>query len=123
MKARLVSKVLLIVVGLLALGRAQTVRADGPSPYAPKTVTIISIDPLPTFAIGDQPVVIVHLAKDSGAPLPNRLIKVFAFKNRVVEGITDSTGTAHIPLYFNFFPGQYKLLVTFNGSELDHLNS
>lgn len=123
MKARLLSKAFLIALAVFALGQVQAARADGPSPYTPKTVTVLTVDPLPTFAIGDQPAVTVHLSKDSGAPLANRLVRIFSYKNRVAEGVTDSAGTAHIPLYFNFYPGTYKLLVTFNGSELDHLDS
>ena len=123
MSARFLSKALLIVAVILGFGHVQNARADGPTPYTPKLATIIRIDPLPTYAIGDQPAVTVHLMKDSGAPLANRLIRIFAFKNRVAEGVTDSTGTTHIPLYFNFFPGNYSLLVTFDGSDIDHLSS
>lgn len=121
MNVRLLPKVFLIALAVVFLGRVQSARAAGPSPYTPKVVTIIKIDPVQTYAIGDQPVLTVHLTKDSGVPLPDRLIRIFAYKNRVAEGVTDSTGTTRIPLYFNFYPGEYKLLVTFEGSELDHL--
>lgn len=123
MKARLVTKVLLIAVALLTLGRVEAARADGPTPYAPTVPTIMELDPLPKFAIGDQPVVVAHLKRDSGAPLANRMVRIFAYKNRVAEAITDNTGTARIPLNWNFYPGDYKLLITFNGSTIDHLAS
>ncbi len=123
MNVRLLPKVFLIALAIVVLGRVQNVRAAGPSPYTPKVVTVIRIDPVPTYAIGDQPVLTVHLMKDSGAPLADRLIRIFAYKNRVAEGVTDSTGTARIPLYFNFYPGDYRLLVTFEGSQLDHLDA
>ncbi len=123
MNARFLSKVFLIAAVVIALGRVQTAHADGPSPYTPKVVTVIKVDPVPTYAIGDQPAITVHLTKDSGVPLSDRLIRVFSYKNRVAEGVTDSSGTARIPLYFNFYPGEYSLLVTFGGSTLDHLAS
>jgi hypothetical protein len=118
-----ISKAILLAVALLALGRVPSARANALSPRAATVPTIIDVDPLPTFAIGDQPVVVAHLKKDSGAPLPNRMVRIFAYKNRVAEGITDNTGTARIPLSWNFYPGDYKLLVTFNGSTIDHLDS
>ncbi len=121
MNVRLLPKVFLIALAITVLGRVQSARAAGPSPYEPKVVTVLRIDPVPTYAIGDQPVVTVHLTKDSGVPLADRLIRIFAYKNRVAEGVTDSTGTARIPLSFNFYPGEYTLLVSFYGSQLDHL--
>src|SRR5512142_397890 len=123
MSARLLSKVLLIAAAIFALGRVESAHADGPAPYAPKVVTILRIDPLPQYAIGDQPAITAHLTTEAGTPLANRLIRIFAYKNRVAEGVTDSSGTTRIPLYFNFYPGQYSLLVTYNGSTLDHLSS
>ena len=123
MKARILAHALLIAAALLILGRVPSARADGPSPYASKVVTVLRIDPLPTYSIGEQASLTVHLMTDGGTPLANRLIRVFAYKNRVAEGVTDSTGTTHIPLYFNFYPGSYSLLVSFDGSTLDHLAS
>ncbi len=123
MKARILAQALLVAAALVILSRIPSARAEGPTPYTPKVVTILRIDPMPTYTIGDQPALTVHLTTDSGVPLPNRLIRVFAYKNRVAEGVTDSSGTSRIPLYFNFYPGDYSLLVSFGGSTLDHLAS
>ncbi len=123
MKVRILIHAVLIAAAALILSRVPGARAAGPSPYGPKTITVLRLDPMPAYAIGDQPVVTVHLTRDSGAPLANRLIRVFAYKNRVAEGVTDSSGTARIPLKFNFYPGKYNLLVSFDGSILDHMAS
>lgn len=86
-----------------------------------KITTEIATQTLITYPIGTPPVVTARLMTDAGNPIPNRMIRVFAYKNRVAQGITDATGTVQIPLHFNFFPGDYELLVVFNGSQTDNL--
>ena len=123
MNARYLARVLLITWVLFALAPVRGAHADNPPPFSQKRVTVLRVEPLRSYAIGDQPMVVAHLSTDAGNPLENRLIRVFAYKNRVTEALTDRTGTARIPLNFNFYPGSYNLLVTFSGSDLDHLDS
>jgi hypothetical protein len=138
------SKILLVAALLFSFGPVNAVHAyelaarssqvgvaslfsgvEVPSEYSKgstyKTITVLKIDPLKTYSIGEQPVVTAHLTNDAGAPLARQLIRVFSYKNRVDEGLTDATGTAQIPLHFNLYPGTYDLLAVYNGSELDAL--
>ncbi|HEX8990493.1 MAG TPA: hypothetical protein VF784_02345 [Anaerolineales bacterium] len=122
MNSRFLARVILISWALLALAPIRAVMAESSFPYQDKE-TVLRLDPLPTFAIGNQPVLTVHLTTKAGEPLGNRLIRVFAYNNRHTEGLTDPTGTAHIPLRFNYYPGNYDLLAAFDGSAPDHLAS
>jgi hypothetical protein len=86
-----------------------------------RTTTVIQIEPLKHVAIGDPVVVTAHLTSESGAPLKNQPIRVYAYKNRVAQGVTDASGVARIPLQFNFYPGNYRLVVAYAGSDRDGL--
>ncbi len=91
-------------------------------PAVKHQITVLSIEPLKSFEIGDPPIVVLHLNTDSGAPIANRRVRILSYKNRKAEGVTDSKGTAQIPLRFNFSPGTYDLTAVFNGSEIDGLD-
>jgi hypothetical protein len=79
--------------------------------------TVLKIEPLKPFAIGEHPVVVAHLTTPSGKPIPKQLIRVFSYKNHRAQGVTDSTGPARIPLRWNFQVGTYDLHVVFIGDK------
>ncbi len=80
-------------------------------------ITVLKIEPLKPYAIGEHPIAVVHLTTLSGKPIPKQLIRVFAYKNLKAQGVTDSTGTARIPLRWNFQVGTYDFTVVFIGGK------
>jgi hypothetical protein len=124
---QLLLKTTLIAALLLCFGPASGVRAESatnlPRVGSYKTATKLTIEPLKKFPIGEVPVLTVHLTTDAGLPVAKHLIMVFAYKNRATQGLTDASGTARIPLHFNFYPGSYGLLAAFSGSNQEGLES
>ena len=127
MNARYIVRSILIVWVLFALGPVRDARAAGSSPAYPGGGTVLSVEPLKPFPIGEQPLITVHLTTSAGQPLANRLIRVFNYgsrwRDRTTQALTDLTGTARIPITFYFHPGNYTLLVAFNGSDVDRLSA
>ncbi len=123
MKSRDSATLLSITFVLFVLGPVRAVHADNMLLSGSRGGTILSVDPLKPFAVGDQPSITVHLATEGGKPLAKSLIRVFNYKNRTTLALTDGTGTVHIPINFYFRPGSYPLLVAFDGSAVDGLNS
>ncbi len=87
-----------------------------------KETTVLTMQPLSPVPVGNVPVLTVHLTTASGDPLANQNIRIFSYKNRRAQGITDSTGVASIPLKWNFYPGDYYILAIFNGSNAQDVN-
>ncbi len=81
--------------------------------------TILQLEPLKPVPIGDHPVVIAHLiAAGTGKPIPNQLIRIFAYKDHYAQAVTDNTGTAQITLRWNVQVGTYNLMAVFiNGKQ------
>ncbi len=126
MFARFLARTLLITWILMTLGPVHGALAAVPTPGYPKGGTVLIVEPLKPFDVGDQPSITVHLTTIGGAPLANQLIRVFNYGNqwrtRTTQSLTDGSGTARIPIPFYFRPGSYPILVAFDGSAPDRLN-
>src|ERR1041384_4962334 len=75
----------------------------------------LTVEPLKPLALGDHPVVTVHLTAQFGQPIANQPIIIFMDRHRKAAGKTDSRGIAVIPLKYKFPAGTYQLEVVYPG--------
>lgn len=79
------------------------------------STTVLTMEPLEPFVLGDHPTIYVHLTNEFGQPIPNQPILIFVDGERRVRGQTDSDGLAVIALKLKFSAGEYRIRADYAG--------
>ncbi|HLO18550.1 MAG TPA: Ig-like domain-containing protein [Anaerolineales bacterium] len=77
--------------------------------------TNLTIEPLKPVALGDHPVLTVHLTAQFGQPIPNQPIIIMIDGKRKAAGKTDSRGVAVIELKYKFSAGTFHIEAIYPG--------
>ncbi len=75
----------------------------------------LTMDPLQPVALGDHPVLVLHLTNEYGKPIHGQPILIFVNGKRKAIAYTDNNGTASVTLRYKFEAGTYKIRAVYPG--------
>jgi transposase-like protein len=81
------------------------------------TTTLLKIQPLDPFVVGQQPIVFVRLTTAMGKPIPDKAVELFLNEIHERTARTDVTGTVSFRIRRNLPAGTYTLRATWGGSQ------